>query len=194
MAGGDAARRADRGGDRIPALRPSQPRLATSAAALVVLAALATYPVVAVDERKDVAAGIGAAALALLALALARRITALVPWPIALAGAGYAVMLALNADATDAAAPLYAAGLLLAAELAYWSLEARGVPEERGLLPLRVGVIAACCLGTIVVGGALMVAAAAGGRGGVALEAVGVAAAAAAVALVTWLARRQAAT
>ena len=94
-------------------------------------------------------------------------------------------------DVLEPAAPLVAAGLLLVAELAYWSLELRGPGREeptvllRRLVALVVVTVLAVALGAFVV-----VVTAAPLGGGLAWDVVGVAAAAATLAVVAVLARR----
>ena len=131
----------------------------------------------------------GAVAVTLLAVGLWRSWTGTIPFAVVLVGAGWAAALLFEDSGVDGAAPLVGAGLLLAAELAYWSTAARAVPVDPGLLrrqALTVGTVAgvALCLGTLLllVGGASV-------RGGLPLEALGVAAAIAALAVVARLAR-----
>src|SRR5207253_10993464 len=66
------------------------------------------------------AAGVSAA---LLLVGLVFRRPGALPWAYAIAGAGYAALLFVQGGTIDGVAPLYAAALLLSAELAYWSLE-----------------------------------------------------------------------
>lgn len=136
---------------------------------------------------------LGAAALVLLALGLATRWRAPVGLGMTLLGAQYAVLFAAHGSSLDEGTPAYAAGFLLVAELAYWSLERR-VPAwtEHGLLLRRLGHLVGVCFAAAAVAALVMVAAASGGGGGVALEALGAAAAVGAVAVVALLVRRSA--
>ena len=133
---------------------------------------------------------IGAAALAVIAAGLVLRWSGALALGVALLGAQQATRLALGPDALDQATPLVAGALLLAAELAWWSIEPRAPAfAEPRVLVGRVAVVAGCCgLGALL---AAFVVLAAGVplEGGIALELVGVVAAAAAVAVVAAVAR-----
>jgi hypothetical protein len=127
----------------------------------------------------------------LVAGALVLGQPASVPAAVALLGAAYTGSLFLGPHGLDVWAPLEATALVLAAELAYWSLELRPwVDAEPGILARRTALVAATGAGTLIVGAAVLAAASARVRGGVLWEAVGVAAAAAALALVVRLSRR----
>ena len=130
--------------------------------------------------------GVGGAAA--LAVALGGRWPELLPWALALLGAQYAAALLLRDGGIDALAPLYAAGLLVTAELAYWAVE-RG-PAPTSVVLARVGALLALALGTAAVGSLLLAASTGSGEGGLGLDLVGLAAATAALGLVTWLAWR----
>ena len=86
--------------------------------------------------------------------------------------------------------PLYAAGFLFVAELAWWSIEPR-VPAwwDLGVVVRRIVVVVCACFGSAVLAALVMVAAGAPIAGGVELELVGVAAATAALVLVAVVAR-----
>jgi hypothetical protein len=115
---------------------------------------------------------------------------ALVPWALAALGGEYVAWLALRGGGVDTRAPLYAGGLLLVVELAYWALERRSRArpdvelEVRRALRLLAGTALA-----MVAGAAVLAASAVSFDGGVALEALGVAAAIAVLVLVAALAR-----
>ena len=135
-----------------------------------------------------VVAGVGGFAAILLLLALALRLPNLVAWAIASAGGTYAVSLLLTGGTIDGFAPLYAVGLLLVAELAYWSLELH-VPSEPGIVARRAGRLALLLL---VSGGAsalVLAVSELAAEGGLELEALGVAALGGALALVAVLLR-----
>jgi hypothetical protein len=133
-----------------------------------------------------VAVGVGGAAA--LVAALAGRWQELLPWAIALLGAQYAAALLLRDGGVDALAPLYAAGLLVTTELAYWALERGAAP--RSVVLARVGALLGLALGTAAAGAVLLAASTGSGEGGLALDLVGLVAATAALGLVTWLAWR----
>jgi hypothetical protein len=130
--------------------------------------------------------GLGGAAA--LAVALAGRWQELLPWAIALLGAQYAASLLLRDGGIDALAPLYAAGLLVTAELAHWAV-GRG-PSPRTVVVSRVGALFALALGTAAAGMVLLAASEGSSGGGLGLDLVGLTAATAALGLVTWLAWR----
>ncbi|HEU5065629.1 MAG TPA: hypothetical protein VFT86_07035 [Gaiellaceae bacterium] len=138
------------------------------------------------------ALGLGGAALALLAFGL------LVRWPGALGlglaalGSEYAVLFAAEGSTLDRLTPVYAAGLLLVAELAFWSIERR-VPawSEPTALEWRLARLGAACVGAAGVASlATVSAAAATGGGGVVLEGFGVGAAIGSVVILALLMRR----
>ena len=105
-------------------------------------------------------------------------------------GAEQAVRLSSGPSSVDAWTPVYAAGFLLAAELAWWSIEPRVAAwSEIEVVVRRAAAIAAVCAGGAVLAGLIVVVAGAPLHGGVALELVGVAAATAAVAVVAAVAR-----
>ena len=159
--------------------------------ALALSAALVLYAALHAGRFAEVVVAIGAVGAIVLALALATRFAPPVAWAVAVLGTAYAVALVLRGGTIDAAAPAVAVGLLLVAELAYWSIE-RAVPTEAGLLGRRAGhVLIAALAGSGAAALALAVSEVATG-GGLAVEALGVAAAGAVLALVAALARRRA--
>jgi hypothetical protein len=133
---------------------------------------------------------VGGAALAVLLVGLLLRWSAALAVGVAVLGAQQATRLALGSEAVDEATPLVATGLLLVAELAWWSVEPR-VPAwgEVGVLARRVGTLVLTCAGALVVSAVVVVAAGAPVNGGTLLELLGVVAAAAALALVATVAR-----
>jgi len=133
---------------------------------------------------------VGGAALAVLLVGLLLRWSAALAVGVAVLGAQQATRLALGSEAVDEATPLVATGLLLVAELAWWSVEPR-VPAwgEVGVLARRVWTLVLTCAGALVVSAVVVVAAGAPVNGGTVLELLGVVAAAAALALVAAVAR-----
>jgi hypothetical protein len=131
---------------------------------------------------------VGGAAVFVLVLGLVLGRPAAVPWAIAGLGAEYAA--SLRGEELDGRVPLYAVGLLVTAELAYWALALRrGARDEPGMAPRRlISLLIAATIG--LVAGTLLVAV---GhvplRGGLAVEAVGLAAAIGALALLYGAAR-----
>lgn len=134
---------------------------------------------------REVALGFGALSLVFLFGGLVTRSPQAIGLALTALAGDYAVLFATKGSAIDEATPLYAAGFMLVAELAFWSLERR-IPawSEPGLLDRRLGYLAASCTGAAGFAALAVVAASAGRGGGVGLEAVGVVAAIGALALV----------
>jgi hypothetical protein len=140
-------------------------------------------------ERID--ARIAAVALVALLAALVRGWARLVAVSLVLLGAAYAVYLAVDGVALDASAPAVAAGLLLVAELAYWSLEERDrVQTEPGEVLRHVGVLAGVAVMALLVASSVVVLADVVRARGLAVDLVGAAAAAAILLLTLASARR----
>jgi hypothetical protein len=131
----------------------------------------------------------GGLAVALLAFGAWRSWTGLIPFSVALVGGGWAASLLFEDAGVDGAAPLIAAGLLLATELAYWATAARAVPVDAALMRRQLLTVLAVCGVSLCLGTLLLLVGGASVRGGLPLEAVGVAAAIAALAVVARLAR-----
>jgi len=151
--------------------------------------------VLALVEADDVAlaAGVRLVALALLTLVAAIVLdwSPLVPASVLLLAAAYATHLATDDPALDARAPLVAAGLLVTAELAYWSLEERGtIGTDPGESLRHVGVVTLLALGGLVAGSALLAVADIARTDGVAVDLLGATAAAGALLVVVLHARR----
>jgi hypothetical protein len=110
-------------------------------------------------------------------------------WATALAAAAYAAGLALGDGSVDQWAPLVAAGLVAAAELGEWAIEAaRPAQVDAGILRVRAATIAALAAAGAGAGWLLLLASDAG-TGGLAITAAGLVATAAAMLLVARLAR-----
>jgi hypothetical protein len=134
-------------------------------------------------EVRPLAAFPAAGSLGLLVVAAVMRWSDLVPWALAFALAAYAAGLLARGEGFDPLAPAYAAGLLLAAECAYWSLESRTTPETAATLLRRVAIVLGLALGTAAAGSVLLVAAQVRPPGGPLVLGAGVAAAVAAFVL-----------
>jgi hypothetical protein len=133
---------------------------------------------------------LGAAGVLWLAIGLMVRWNAPLVLGIACLGAEQSVRLATGPSTVDPWTPLYAAGFLLAGELAWWSIEPR-VPawSDWQLLVRRLSAIAGCCVGGALLAALVVLAAGAPLTGGVGLELVGVAAAVTTIAIVAVVAR-----
>jgi hypothetical protein len=129
-----------------------------------------------------------------LAASLALGWSSGIAWTLALLAGEYAAALAVrDASTVDAGAPLVGAGLLVVAELAYWSLERRGPgSEEARLVVSRLAVLGSLALGSVLLGAFVVVVTAAPLGGGLAWDLVGVLAAAGTLAIVYWLSRQDA--
>lgn len=139
------------------------------------------------------AVGARLAALALVALLAAVVLgwASLVPVALLLVGAAYATRLSVDDPALDGRAPFLAGGLLLAAELAYWSLEER-VPlrSEPGESLRRLGLAILLALAGLAVAAVLLALADLARTGGLGVDLLGAAAAAGALLVLVLLARR----
>jgi hypothetical protein len=138
------------------------------------------------------ALGLGAAALVLLTFGLLVRWPGAVGLGLAALGGEYAVLFAAEGSTLDQLTPVYAAGFLLVAELAFWSIERRVEAwSEPTALEWRLARLGAACVGAAAVAAlATVSAAAATGGGGVALEGFGVGAAIGSVVILALLMRR----
>lgn len=163
--------------------------MTTGLLAVAALGGVTAYTATGGGSLASVGGVLGAVGALLLLGGIAARVTVLVPWAVAVAGIGYVVGREHH-RVVDGWAALVGAGLLLAAELAAWSIEhdAR-IDEERPVFVRRVlsvtGLVGAAALVSFVLVGAAAVSTSAG----LALTAVGVAAAVAAVSVVLRLLR-----
>jgi hypothetical protein len=148
-------------------------------------AALAAYPASQHMHLRALALAFGALSLVFLLAGLASRSGQAIGLGLTALAGGYAVLFATRGSAIDELTPVYAAGFLLVAELAFWSLEPR-IPawSEPGLLDRRLGYLAVECVAAAGLAALAVLAASAARGGGVGLEAVGVVAAIGAVVLV----------
>jgi hypothetical protein len=117
----------------------------------------------------------------LLVGAVVLRLAPLVPWAVGLGGVGYVVGREQH-HVVDGWAALVGAALLLAAELAAWSIaHDRRIREERPVVLRQAAVLAGLVAAAALVSFVLVGAAAVSTPAGLALTAVGVASAVAAV-------------
>ena len=132
---------------------------------------------------------VGGAAVFLLGVGLALGRSAAVPW--AIVGLGVAYAATLEGDDLDGRVPLYAAGMLVTAELAYWALQLRdGARDEPGMAVRRLIGLLIAAAAAVVAGSLLIAVAHVPLRGGLAVEAIGLVAAIGALAILTLTARR----
>jgi hypothetical protein len=129
-----------------------------------------------------------------LVASLALGWTSGIAWTLTLLAGEYAAALAArDASTVDAGAPLVGGGLLVVAELAYWSLERRGPgSEEARVVVRRLAALGTLALGSVLLGAFVVVVTAAPLGGGLAWDLVGVLAAAGTLAIVYWLSRQDA--
>ena len=139
-------------------------------------------------------ADVRVAAIAFVALiaAIVQGWAWLVPASIALIGGSYAAELAIDDVPLDAAAPIVAVGLLVAAELAYWSLDERNrATGDAGQDLRRTALVALGAAGTLLLGVVLLALVDEVRARGLALDVGGVVAAAAVLITVAAIARDQ---
>ena len=162
----------------------------TALGALALAAALAFARPTGSSANGLLLLALGGAGMLWLSIGLVMRWNGPLVVGIASLGAEQAVRLATGPSKVDPWTPVYAAGFLLAAELAWWSIEPR-VPAwwDPEVLGRRVFAIAACCVGGALLAARVVLAAGAPLHGGVALELIGVAAAVTAIAVVAAVAR-----
>jgi hypothetical protein len=144
---------------------------------------LAVWPaLLSHGDRSRLLLAVGLAGIAVLVVGTAAARAAAIAAGVAVLGASYGLHLILDRPPVDTRAALVGAGLLSAAELAFWSIELRRevAVRERGRHLRRLTAEISLCLGCLALA-ALVLAAADIGHGG--NEAVQVAGAVAAIAL-----------
>ena len=115
----------------------------------------------------------------------------LIPAAIVVVGGVYATQLAIDDAGLDGAAPVFAAGLLVTAELAYWSLEeSECVRGDAGDGLRHAAFVAALGVGALLVASLLLALVDAVSTRGLAIDLLGTVAAAAALFAVVFVARR----
>ncbi|HVM17584.1 MAG TPA: hypothetical protein VM290_08400 [Gaiellaceae bacterium] len=124
-----------------------------------------------------------------MAAAVAAGWDDLVAWGVALLVAAYAAGLLAASAGLDPAAPLFAGGLVAAAELAHWSVDSRGGAETTATALRHAAAVAGVALGTAALGSVLLAAALLRPPGGPLVLALGVVAAVAAFTLLVRVAR-----
>jgi hypothetical protein len=143
-------------------------------------------------QFRQAAIRVAALAAVVLLAAIVNGWSPLVPLGVAAAGGLYAAELAVDDAPIDIAAPAIAAGLYLAAELAFWSLDERQrVEGDPGDGLRRATFVALLGVGSFVVAAALLALADGIRARGLALDLVGAAAAVAALATIALVARER---
>ena len=142
------------------------------------------YPVLAAERLAGLAVLAGGVAALVLLAGIVLGAGSVVGPGLFLVGVDYAVSLATRSGTGGYGVVPYAAGFVLAAELAYWSLEA---PREWALLRRRALLVAALAGASSVVAALVVAVASASSGRSVALEVVAFGGAIAALALVAWL-------
>ena len=155
------------------------------------LGALAAVPLARASE--DVA-GVGARVVGIAVVALIAALvlewTALIPAALVLVGGLYAAQLAIDDAPLDTASPAFAAGLLVTAELAYWSLEERDhVQGEPGAGLRHAAFVAGLGVAALLVASVLLVLVDAVHTKGLTVDLLGAAAAAATMFAIVLVAR-----
>ena len=135
--------------------------------------------------------GIGGLGLLVFAYALVRGQVAAIAPALALQGAAYTIALLVHGRALDQGAPLVAAALLLAGELASWSISERdAIAAERSVWTSRAVGVTSLTLGGLALATLVVALAAAPVGGGLGWTTLGAAATVAAIALATVFGRR----
>lgn len=157
------------------------------------LGALAVVPVArASDSLQGASVRVAAVGLVALVAAVVLGWTALIPASILAVGGVYAAQLAIDDAPLDTAAPVYAAGLLVTAELAYWSLEERErLRGDPGAGLRHAAFVSGLGLAALIVGGALLAVVDAVRGSGVALDLAGAVAAAGALVAIALVAKQR---
>jgi hypothetical protein len=156
-------------------------------------AAVLAYTIARSTEAAPATGALGALGALLLVLLLVRASVELIPWPLSLLGAAYAVALVVHGGGVDEAAPLVAVGLLLCGELAVWSTDERlAIPAERTVVRARAFALSALAFASLAVAALVVALAAAPAGSGLAWTVLGAVSAVAVVALAVALARRAA--
>ena len=148
------------------------------------------YPVLAAERLVVIAALAGAVAALVLLTGIALGAGSLVGAGLFLVGIDYAVSLGTRSGTAGYGVAPYAGGLVLAAELAYWALEA---PREWALLRRRALLVAMLAAAASAIAALVVAVANASSGRSVAYELVAFGGAGAALLLVARLARSSAA-
>jgi hypothetical protein len=155
----------------------------------VTLAGVTAYAFSGGDAVASAGGGLAAAGTVALAIGILLRFPIAIPWAVMLVGAGY-VLARAHHSVVDGWAAVVGSALLLAAELAAWSIASdRRIREERALVVRQSLTVSALVVAAGLVSFVLVGAAAVSATAGLLLTAVGIAAAVGAVAVVLRLVR-----
>jgi len=161
----------------------------TGGLAVATLASLTAYAFSGGDTVASAGGGIAALGAVMLAVGILLRFPFAVPWAVLLSGAGY-VLANVHRSVVDGWAAVVGAALLLAAELAFWSIASdRRIHQEQALAIRQSLTLAGLVVAAGLVGFMLVAAAAVSVAAGLLLTALGVAAAVGAVGVVLRLVR-----
>lgn len=162
----------------------------TGAGAVAALAAAGGFGIAGGGRYAQAALGATAFALLLLVVALVLRAPVLVPWAVIATAAGY-LAVRVGHDSVDGWAAVVGVLLLLAAELAAWSIDADPrIRAERALVVRRALTLAGLCAAALVANFLLLATTALTASAGALLALLGTTAAVVAVAVVLRLSRR----
>jgi hypothetical protein len=145
---------------------------------------LLLFPVLAAGRLVGIAALAGSVAALVLLAGIVLGAGSLVGAGLVLLGLDYGASLATKSGTAGYGVVPYAAGLVLAAELAYWSLEA---PREWALVRRRALLVAALAGASSAVAALVVAVASASSGRSVVFELIAFAGAIATLALVAWL-------
>jgi len=161
-----------------------------AAGSALAYAGVLAYAAIREPKLAGLITGIGAVGAVLLGFVLVRRMDDLLPWALVLLGGAYTLSLVLHGHGVDGGAPLVAAGLLVCAELAAWSLDERhAIAGDRAVLIGRATALGALVVASVAAAGLIVALSLAPGTG-LAWTVLGAAASVLAVALAVRLSQR----
>jgi hypothetical protein len=191
MDGRPAACLSTRGGVDIPSFESRRTRLSARAAAVLLAFCLAAWSALAATTGVPLTGVLGLLAVVLLSAAVTLEWSAGIGWALGLLAAQYLASALPFDSVVDARAPVVGAGLLLVAELAYWSIELRSPMRDEP----AIHVARARAIGVLVAAGAAaavvpLLVAELPAAGQPALRVAGAIAVVCVVALLAWLSAR----
>jgi hypothetical protein len=156
---------------------------------VVALAGVTAYAFSGGDTVASAGGAVAGVGVVALVAGVVLRLPFAIPWAVLLAGSGY-VVARVHHSVADGWAAVVGAALLLAAELAIWSIasDAR-IHEERAVVVRQSSTVAALVIGAALVSFLLVGAAAVSATAGLLLTGLGVAAAVGAVTVILRLVR-----